>query len=443
MNLAYDSRNRLTNGTVKGVIGSYGYDAEGVRQTATFDGATTTYTTSTHAALSQVLKRVSTGGKVTWCVYGLGLLYEVEPDLATMTLDPNSYPPSYKAAEKTLVHHHDQIGNTVAVTDDQQRDVLWVQYDIYGAVVHAESPTQRTGAAPVRPEINTMPDKLARALAVTPYLFSGQQGVLTDPNGLLYMRARYYHPGLRRFVNPDPIGFEGGSNWYGYAGGNPLMANDPSGLANRYVTKPWDSAAHYGSELGGKLGQIPLLGYVLGPLGTVLSGFGNVISGNVGAGFTQLGYGIGVFGHDTVEDARDFGYGMTVGKGVGLYRGITRGGGFTKVFTEIVKTLLIPNVGQMTGANWGIMPNIERGAPDYDQSGDMGNSRLEYAALTHDQQGYWNRHDGISTREAHWTWIRNVTIGQGYEPGAFGQGVRAIGIPGFFLFGAFAGGNHQ
>jgi RHS repeat-associated protein len=85
----------------------------------------------------------------------------------------------------------------------------------------------------VSSEINTIPDKLARPLAVTPYLFSGQQGVVTDPNGLLYMRARYYHPGLRRFVNPDPIGFEGGSNWYGYAGGNPLMANDPTGLAVR------------------------------------------------------------------------------------------------------------------------------------------------------------------------------------------------------------------
>ncbi len=36
-------------------------------------------------------------------------------------------------------------------------------------------------------------------------------------------------------MNSDPIGFEGGSNWYGYAGGNPLMANDPSGLAVRQV----------------------------------------------------------------------------------------------------------------------------------------------------------------------------------------------------------------
>jgi hypothetical protein len=43
MNLAYDSRNRLTNGTVKGVIGSYGYDAEGVLQMATFARGTLPY----------------------------------------------------------------------------------------------------------------------------------------------------------------------------------------------------------------------------------------------------------------------------------------------------------------------------------------------------------------------------------------------------------------
>jgi len=56
------------------------------------------------------------------------------------------------------------------------------------------------------------------------------------------MRARYYHPGLRRFVNPDPIGFEGGSNWYGYAGGNPLMANDPSGLVLINLFDPNEAA---------------------------------------------------------------------------------------------------------------------------------------------------------------------------------------------------------
>ena len=37
----------------------------------------------------------------------------------------------------------------------------------------------------------------------TPIIFgyNGRDGVVTDANGLLYMRARYYSPNLRRFVN--------------------------------------------------------------------------------------------------------------------------------------------------------------------------------------------------------------------------------------------------
>jgi hypothetical protein len=44
------------------------------------------------------------------------------------------------------------------------------------------------------------------------------------------MRARYYSPELRRFINADPIGFAGGMNWYAYAGNNPIMYVDPLGL---------------------------------------------------------------------------------------------------------------------------------------------------------------------------------------------------------------------
>jgi len=54
--------------------------------------------------------------------------------------------------------------------------------------------------------------------------------VQTDPNGLLYMRARYYNPYLCRFLNPDPSGFKGGLNHYAYANGNPVNYLDPSGL---------------------------------------------------------------------------------------------------------------------------------------------------------------------------------------------------------------------
>jgi RHS repeat-associated protein len=48
---------------------------------------------------------------------------------------------------------------------------------------------------------------------------------------LYYLRARYYSPDLRRFSQEDPAGVAGGSNLYAYAGGSPLEASDPSGLA--------------------------------------------------------------------------------------------------------------------------------------------------------------------------------------------------------------------
>lgn len=43
------------------------------------------------------------------------------------------------------------------------------------------------------------------------------------------MRARFYNSGLRRFLNGDPIGFNGGMNWYGYAGADPVRYGDPFG----------------------------------------------------------------------------------------------------------------------------------------------------------------------------------------------------------------------
>ncbi|HEV8574686.1 MAG TPA: RHS repeat-associated core domain-containing protein [Dehalococcoidia bacterium] len=46
-----------------------------------------------------------------------------------------------------------------------------------------------------------------------------------------YCRARYYHPGLQRFLSEDPIGFAGGDvNLYAYVSNNPTNYVDPLGL---------------------------------------------------------------------------------------------------------------------------------------------------------------------------------------------------------------------
>lgn len=70
---------------------------------------------------------------------------------------------------------------------------------------------------------------------LTSYLYNGKYGVMTDENGLYYMRHRYYNTDIRRFVNQDIVkGSLGNSqslNRYSYVQGNPLTYTDPFGLS--------------------------------------------------------------------------------------------------------------------------------------------------------------------------------------------------------------------
>jgi len=71
---------------------------------------------------------------------------------------------------------------------------------------------------------------LVSGTVATPFLFNGQFGVLTEPNGLYCMMARFYSPVFRRFLSEDPAGFAGGINLYAYAAGDPVNLMDPFGL---------------------------------------------------------------------------------------------------------------------------------------------------------------------------------------------------------------------
>jgi len=57
-----------------------------------------------------------------------------------------------------------------------------------------------------------------------------------------YYRARYYHPGLQRFIGEDPIGFAGGDmNLYSYVFNQPTGLRDPSGMVVDPIS--WTAAA--------------------------------------------------------------------------------------------------------------------------------------------------------------------------------------------------------
>ena len=69
-----------------------------------------------------------------------------------------------------------------------------------------------------------------------PFKFVGQHGVMTEPNGLYYMRARFYDPNIGRFISEDPLGFGGGGiNLYIYCNNNPLLLIDPEGEAFNFA----------------------------------------------------------------------------------------------------------------------------------------------------------------------------------------------------------------
>jgi RHS repeat-associated protein len=173
----YDMFDRLAG--AGGVTSTYNPD--GLRVSA----GGVSYVIDPNGGLSKPLLRQQ-GGTTTKYVWGLGLLYE-----ATGTT--------------TKTYHADHLGSTVALTNASGTVTDRWEYSSYG------TQTYRIGTSD------------------TPFQFHGLLGCMTDANGLVYMRARFYNPRIMRFLNADPIGFEGGMNWYAAFNNNPIIYVDPDG----------------------------------------------------------------------------------------------------------------------------------------------------------------------------------------------------------------------
>jgi RHS repeat-associated protein len=179
-NFVFDSRNRL----IQAGDTAYRYDAENQR----IGVNKIQYVVNSQPALSQVLVKEDNGQK-TFYVYGLGLIGQ-------------------ESNGEYLTYHFDFRGSTVALTDENAQVTERFQYSSYGLRISGDA-------------------------AKTPFLFNGMYGVMTDSNGLYYMRARFYSPEIRRFVNQDILlghVAEGQTlNWYAFVIGNPLTKIDPTG----------------------------------------------------------------------------------------------------------------------------------------------------------------------------------------------------------------------
>jgi RHS repeat-associated protein len=177
---AYNSDNQLT---AVGTALTANYGADGLRAWKANSGGTKTY--FLYDGRQPVCEYNAAGTVTALNIFG-----------------PNGLV-SRTTTTTTAFYTFDANGNTSQRTDTSGAVTSTEAYDAYGA---------RTSAF------------------VDPFGYGAQFGYYTDSEtGLVLCGHRYYDPAKARWVTRDPIGYAGGINLYGYCGGGPVGAGDPSG----------------------------------------------------------------------------------------------------------------------------------------------------------------------------------------------------------------------
>jgi RHS repeat-associated protein len=152
----------------------------------------------------------------------------------------------------------DNLGSTLALADVNGNLTTSYTYDPFGV-------TTVTGQS-----------------STSAYQYTGREN---EGNGLYFYRARYYNPGLQRFISEDPIGLLGGLNPYAYVDDDPIRYIDPQG-------KDPVIGVTVGAIAGGIYGGI---GAALqgGGFGDIAGGViaGALVGGGIGALDPSLGVG--------------------------------------------------------------------------------------------------------------------------------------------------------
>lgn len=123
----------------------------------------------------------------------------------------------YNAHEKYgyMRFHQDRHGNIAFLLDNDGEGIEKYTYDAFG-----------------RPAITNWLGN------VHPYSYYGHRFLFQGRDyfhelGIYDYRHRFYHPGIGRFVQTDPTGFDGGDmNLFRYCGDDPVDGSDPMGLDN-------------------------------------------------------------------------------------------------------------------------------------------------------------------------------------------------------------------
>ncbi|NGZ04520.1 MAG: hypothetical protein CV090_15875, partial [Nitrospira sp. WS238] len=212
----YDDNGNQTKKTSKTTnnFTVYTYDAENrlVKVEDFTAGNPTPTATSTYRydGLGRRIEKVTAIGTRRYIYDGEDILLEYDGTntlQARYTHGPGiDEPIAVTRAGSTFFYHQDGLGSVTDLTDSAGATAKSYAYDAYGNIV------DQTGTVD------------------QPYTYTGRE--IDSESGLYYYRARYYDPVTGRFLQEDPIGFDGGDpNLYAYVGNNVPNGKDPKGLA--------------------------------------------------------------------------------------------------------------------------------------------------------------------------------------------------------------------
>jgi RHS repeat-associated protein len=196
--LTYDANGSLTAlGDSSGVT-QFGWDARSRLASVATPAATATFTYDAHGR--RVTRQL--GAEQTRFLYdGIDIVQD-ETSAASLSYLRLPTVDEPLARGGTEFYLSDAIGSTVALTDQDGAVATTYAYEPFGATADSTSSN--------------------------PFQFTARE---KEPvGGLYYYRARYYHPGLQRFISEDRIGLAGGPNLYAYVDNRPLDLVDPLGL---------------------------------------------------------------------------------------------------------------------------------------------------------------------------------------------------------------------
>jgi len=209
---AYNSLNQLISVIGPSGTTTYTYNALGQRVASTTGGQMTQYLIDP-AGLGNMVGEYDSGNVLeSRNVYGLALVASAQGSGSLNFFD------------------FDAVSSTVGVTSSSGQSLDSYAYAPFGALISPASP------------------------AANPFQFAGGSGVQAEGSGLSFMRARYYSPGMGRFISNDPIGILGGENLYAYSANSPAQRIDPTGEFWEKIIGDV-AGGNYGSAIAGTISQ--------------------------------------------------------------------------------------------------------------------------------------------------------------------------------------------